>query len=69
MPPASTPRVERFPWEPESVNRANLTTTSPGRGVKSSHRWLSISTVRYSRVGARSILGMTSPCDWSRIRR
>jgi len=28
MPPASTPRVERFPWEPESVNRANLTTAS-----------------------------------------
>jgi hypothetical protein len=28
MPPASAPRVERFPWEPESVNRANLTTAS-----------------------------------------
>jgi hypothetical protein len=25
MPPPSAPRVERFPWEPESVNRANLT--------------------------------------------
>jgi len=28
MPPSSAPRVERFPWEPESVNRANLTTAS-----------------------------------------
>src|SRR6266481_2870072 len=28
MPPASTARQERFPWEPESVNRANLTTAS-----------------------------------------
>lgn len=29
MPPASAPRQDlRFPWEPESVNRANLTTNS-----------------------------------------
>ncbi|MFI4965115.1 MAG: hypothetical protein ACHP9T_07080 [Caulobacterales bacterium] len=29
MPPESAPRRDlRFPWEPESVNRANLTTTS-----------------------------------------
>ena len=24
MPPAAAARQERFPWEPESVNRANL---------------------------------------------
>ena len=29
MPPASAPRQElRFPWEPESVNRANLATAA-----------------------------------------
>ena len=28
MPPASSARQERFPWEPESVNRANLATAA-----------------------------------------
>jgi hypothetical protein len=28
MPPASSARQERFPWEPESVNRANLVTAA-----------------------------------------
>jgi len=28
MPPAPARQDQRFPWEPESVNRANLTTTS-----------------------------------------
>jgi hypothetical protein len=28
MPPASSVRQERFPWEPESVNRANLATAA-----------------------------------------
>src|ERR1700755_1568987 len=28
MPPASAARQERFPWEPESVNRANLATAA-----------------------------------------
>ena len=28
MPPASVQRQERFPWEPESVTRANLATSA-----------------------------------------